>query len=251
MFLPRVNDTTSKFHGCLASSDGKELKFDPNNEPTPPNGRGVQLCFKALPHYSSHTNGEKKNLPIPVNDEHELSRLYIQEFYNKEQDCSISKLDPGAIFKILKSASCFASGQGLIKATAGPLCEVRNKWAHAMIEQWDDNMFQGSFTKIEAMAKLLPNYTVILKKLNNDKQYPMTIQEFNDMKQDVHDTKKTILDIERNVQDTRKDVQYIRQGTQDIRQDVQQIRQDAHSTNQDVHNQGKVSGEEKEGRYIN
>ena len=235
VFVPRVNDTSSKFHGCLASSDGKELRFDPNNEPAPPNGCGVQLCFKALPHYNSQTNGEKKNLPIPVNDEHELSRLYLQEFYNKEQDCSISKLDPGAIFRILKGASCFRSGQGQIKAKAEALRELRNKWAHAMIEQWDENTFQESFAKIEALAKLLPNNTALLKKINDDKMCPLTIQQLNSMKQDIKD-------IAKNLYDTRQDVQYIMQDTQDIKQDFQQMRQDTHNTIKDVQSHGKVSG---------
>ena len=59
---------------------------------------------------------------------------------------------------------------------------MRNKWAHAMIEQWDENTFQESFAKVEALAKLLPNNTAILKKINDDKMYPMTVQQLNVMK---------------------------------------------------------------------
>ena len=35
-------------NGYLVDSRGDLLRFDPDNQPTPPNGRGIQLCFKVL-----------------------------------------------------------------------------------------------------------------------------------------------------------------------------------------------------------
>ena len=203
VFVPRVNDTSSKFHGCLASSAGKELRFDPNNDPVPPNGCGVQLCFKALPHYNSQTNGEKKNLPILVKDEHELSRLYLQEFYNKEQDCSISQLDPGAIFRILKGASCFSAQ---IKAQAEVVREVRNQWAHAMMDKWDDKLFQDSFVKIEALANLLPNNLYMKRKLQDDKKGDSSFLLLEQLKTDaMKDIQHTAYSIQNEILQNIKD----------------------------------------------
>ena len=168
VLLHRINDKSSEFDGCLADSKGTVLRFDPENEATPQKGgRGVQLCFKALPHYQVQTNGANKNIPIPVTSEHELSRIYLQEFYSKEQDCSINQLDPGAIFRILKGASCFSAQ---IKAQAEDVREVRNEWAHAMMDKWDDKLFQDSFVKMEALANLLPNNSSLKRKLQEDKK---------------------------------------------------------------------------------
>ena len=144
------------------------LRFDPENEATPQKGgRGVQLCFKALPHYEVQTNGSNKNIPILVKSEHELSRIYLQEFYSKEKDCSINQLDPGAIFRIFKGASCFSAQ---IKSQAEVVREVRNEWAHAVMDKWDDQLLKESFVKMEALANLLPNSSSLKRKLQDDQK---------------------------------------------------------------------------------
>ena len=105
-----MSDPRSQYHGCLADSRGEVLRFDPDNGPTPQTGgRAVQLTFKALPHHSAQTQGAKGNTPIHIKNEHELGRLYLQEYYRKEVDCSISKVDLGGLIRVLKGASCFSS----------------------------------------------------------------------------------------------------------------------------------------------
>ena len=141
--------------GCLADKKGEVLKFDPNNEPTPQNGgRSVQLNFKSLPHHSAQIKGAKGNKPIPIRDEHELSRLYLQEYYKDELDCAISKVDPGGILRVIKNASCFPDN---VRKLAEDVREVRNKWAHAVLDQWDDAKYQDAFTKMLDMGGAIPN----------------------------------------------------------------------------------------------
>ena len=160
--LFRVTKPNPEIKGCLADKKGEVLKFDPNNEPTPQNGgNSVQLNFKSLPHHSAQIKGAKGNKPIPVRDEHELSRLYLQEFYKDEQDCAISKVDPGGILRVIKNASCFPDN---VRKLAEDVREVRNKWAHAVLEQWDDAMVQDAFTKMIAMAGSIPNNALCFQK---------------------------------------------------------------------------------------
>ena len=148
--------------GCLADKKGEVLKFDPNNEPTPQNGgKSVQLNFKSLPHHSAQIKGAKGNKPIPIRDEHELSRLYLQEYYKDELDCAISKVDPGGILRVIKNASCFPDN---VRKLAEDVREVRNKWAHAVLEQWDDAMVKDAFTNMIAMAGAIPNNALCFQK---------------------------------------------------------------------------------------
>ena len=204
ILLHRINDKSSEFDGCLADSKGTVLRFDPENEATPQKGgRGVQLCFKALPQHQVQTNGANKNIPIPVTSEHELSRIYLQEFYSKEQDCSINQLDPGAIFRILKGASCFSAQ---IKAQAEVVREVRNQWAHAMMDKWDDKLFQDSFVKIEALANLLPNNLYMKRKLQDDKKGDSSFLLLEQLKTDaMKDIQHTAYSIQNEILQNIKD----------------------------------------------
>ena len=165
--LPRVSNPRSKFHGCLADSKGEVLRFDPDNGPTPQaGGKAVQLTFKALPHHSAQTNGAKGNTPIQIKNEHELSRLYLQEFYRKELDCNISKVDPGGLIRVLKGASCFSSN---LQALAEEVREVRNRWAHAVLSEWDIAKFEDAFSSMEKLAVMIPNNANLLLELTEDK----------------------------------------------------------------------------------
>ena len=90
------------------------MRFLPENDPPHPKGKGIQLCYRALPHYedtmqtlqksrqkdvkklkqnikrSDNTTLKKKleeqlssleakNQPIPINDEQEMAYLFVQE----------------------------------------------------------------------------------------------------------------------------------------------------------------------------
>ena len=57
----------------LKDSKGELLRFDPDNQPAPPEGAGVQLCFKALPRHAS-----RKNTPIPINNVDEFAILFYR-----------------------------------------------------------------------------------------------------------------------------------------------------------------------------
>ena len=153
--LPRVKSKKQDIDNCLADKKGEVLKFDPNNEPTPQKGgTSVQLNFKSLPHHFEQTKGAKGNIPIPINNEHELSRLYLQDYYKKDKDCSIRRIDPGGLLLLIKNASCFPDD---VRKHAEALHKVRNMWAHAVIEQWDESTCLDAFTKMESIARLIPN----------------------------------------------------------------------------------------------
>ena len=103
VFLPfRVKDLLSEFYGCLADSRGKELKFDPDNEKTPPDGFGIQLTYKSLP---LHTT--KQNKPIPISDVDNFGRLYCPEFTKKVAHFKVSTADSSSLLNIVAKASCF------------------------------------------------------------------------------------------------------------------------------------------------
>ena len=70
-----------------------------------------------------------KNEPIAINDEHEFSHLFLQEFYKKQPSCNISNHDPSAILNILSKAFFIDE---IIRNQAGKVRdEVGNQWAHA------------------------------------------------------------------------------------------------------------------------
>lgn len=116
----------------------------------------------------------RKNHPIPICDEHELSFLFLQEYYKKEDVCNISHLDPGAIFRILSKATCFPDH---VKKAATELSPIRNDWAHAIIFKWDEAKYQDAFVKMETLAILTPDNANLLKKLFKDKQGPAVFCE--------------------------------------------------------------------------
>ena len=188
MSLHRKRNPDDPFAGCLADSKGNVLKFSPENEPPPPAGQGSQLNFRSLPHYVvtaqqlqskrqqhlpklrselahaiKHDAPEKrkliedtikllqaKNQPIPISDEHEISYLYLQEYYKKHSKCDITKLDASAILNILSKSSAFT---GCMKAQAAKVRDdVRNPWAHAIIDDWNDALMDGAFTEMEIMS---------------------------------------------------------------------------------------------------
>ena len=200
------NAAADPFIDCLSDSKGEPLRFTPNNQPTPPRGDGTQLCYRALPHYEamvkkrSKDHREKslkqpkemtcdsvsncqcvckktnckickllegKNQPIPIKNEHEFSHLYLQEFYKKESKCSITNLDASAILNILSKSDCFSHS---VNVQASKVRDrVRNKWAHAIVENWTPTYFSESFDEISKLAKIMPNNNQLLKELYEDK----------------------------------------------------------------------------------
>ena len=70
-----------------------------------------------------------KNQPIAINDEHEFSHLFLQEFYKKQPNCDISNHDPSAILNIFSKASFI--DEDIRNQAAKVRDEVRNRWAHA------------------------------------------------------------------------------------------------------------------------
>ena len=158
--------------GRLADSQGNVLKTYPDNRARPP---AHQLCYRALPAYGPGGSHHKvgKNVPIPIQDEQELSRLFIQEFYKKGSDCTISKLDTSAIFLILKNADCFPDIPD-VSNRSEKLREIRNQWAHGVMSEWDSATFSSTFSEIESFAKLLQpaiptTFTQLLSELKENR----------------------------------------------------------------------------------
>ena len=171
---------------CLADTTGAPLKLDPNNRKD-----GAKLNFLALPHFKEENkildpqrqakfrnlpkerkqNLEAlikgKNQPVPINDEHELSYLYLAEYYNKHSVCSLPSLDPSALLNILVKCSTFHKD---IQAQAGVVRDaVRNQWAHACIPEWNDNKTNDAFSQMKKLALLMPNSTILITELGEDK----------------------------------------------------------------------------------
>ena len=190
MFYSRITDPDAPFKACLADNNGQVLKFEPDNEAPPPQGRGTQLLYRALPHYeatfknlqterkqhiqklkkqlenSRQKGHEKKKIedkiqllnsksqPIPIIDEEEMAYLFLQEYYKKQPKCAISTLDPSAVLNILSKASSFALD--IQRQAAKVRDEVRNPWAHAVIGDWQEAKMDFAFTEMEKLANLLP-----------------------------------------------------------------------------------------------
>eukprot|EP00092_Neocalanus_flemingeri_P015041 GFUD01016245.1.p1 GENE.GFUD01016245.1~~GFUD01016245.1.p1 ORF type:complete len:913 (+),score=201.86 GFUD01016245.1:85-2823(+) len=207
--LPRISGPAHAFIGCLADSNGEPLRFDPENHPTPPQGDGVQLCYRALPHYEDAVKDrtEKieeqikqnqpqlspsqiklklmerlpgKNQPTPIIDEHELAHLYLQEYYKRQSNCNISNLDASAILNILSKASCFPGN--VRKQAAHVRDTIRNSWAHCKIEDWVQNQMDIAFAEMEKLAQMMPNNEDLLKELDEDlkgtKKFEFPMKEF-------------------------------------------------------------------------
>ena len=184
--LHRITDPSNPFFDCLSDAKGEPLRFDPENHPAPPQGDGVQLCYRALPNYEKTVLQRKKKLQlsgqqmtpaqtsllqgknqaIVITTVDELAHLYLQEFYNKRTQCDISELDIGAILNIFAKASCFPVN---IKKQASKVRDdVRNKWAHAVIQDWTSTKMKDSFSELTKLAQMLPGSGGLLKELNDD-----------------------------------------------------------------------------------
>ena len=166
------------------------MKSDPENQPSPPSGNGIQLCYRALPHYEKNVTKRKsqnqlerlkrnprknkatidllegKNQPIPIFNEHQLAFLYLQEFYKKYDGCNISKLDSGALLNVLARASIFPDAIRLQAAQVRDT--VRNRWAHAVIDDWSEDEMKKAFCQIMNLAQLLPSNLDLIEELKED-----------------------------------------------------------------------------------
>ena len=77
-----------------------------------------------------------RNQPIPINDVHEFSFLFLQEYYKRRPTCDIFNLDPSAVLNILSKVDCFPDN---VKDQATKVRDdIRNPWAHAVMEEWTD-----------------------------------------------------------------------------------------------------------------
>ena len=198
-----MTDPSNPFYDCLVDSQGIPLRYTPDNHPTPPAGDGTQLSFRAIPHYESavkqrdQSQGviqhnlqcqfcqsqhkkvcksckccpvgdllKAKNIPIPIKDENELAHLYLQEFYNKQPSCNILNLDAGAILNILSKAECFPDN--IRKQAARVRDEVRNKWAHAIVNDWTSTKLTDAFHEMTTFVKMLPTNAGVIQELKED-----------------------------------------------------------------------------------
>ena len=109
---------------------------------------------------------QAKNQPIPIRNEHELAHLYLQDFYKKQPTCNILTLDAGAILNIMSKAECFSDA---IKKQAVKVRDnVRNKWAHAVINEWSTTRLNVAFMELTKLAQMMPNSGGLIQELNED-----------------------------------------------------------------------------------
>ena len=98
---------------------------------------------------------------------HEFSFLFLQEFYKKRPTCDIFTLDPSAVLNVLSKAQCFPDK---VKDQASKTRDdIRNPWAHAVIEEWTDIKMDEAFTEMEKLAKMVDNNGELVRKLEMDK----------------------------------------------------------------------------------
>ena len=148
--------------GFLVDSTGALLRFDPDNEPAPPRGSGVQLCFKALPQH--HT---RANSPVPVHGVDQFASLFCREFV-KTKALKIETADSSSLLNILTRASCFPLP---VREAAGAVRdEVRNLWAHTARGTWTRQTFNRCLDVIMELVILLPDHRVLAKKIILKKQ---------------------------------------------------------------------------------
>ena len=197
--LPSLSDIS--IADILADTQGIPLRFDPDNHPAPPRGNGFQLNYRALPQYEEAVKDrqalvqllpkriqaqmpapvkallEGKNQPIPITNEHQVSYLYLQEYYKKQSPCDIQTLDAGAILNILAKASL--SSQDTREQAAKVRDMVRNKWAHAVLKDWTDSMKDAAFTEMEKLAKIIPLHPDLLQELDfSNKEFLLNIDRY-------------------------------------------------------------------------
>ena len=199
----RITDPSHPFYDCFTDSHGEPLRFAPDNHPTPPGGDGTQLMYRALPHYEATVQQRAQNLkpaqltnlqkspnlqallkgkhqPIPINNEHELAHLYLQEYYKKQTGCNILNLDASAILNILSKAEVFPDN--IKKQAAKVRDEVRNKWAHAIISEWTAIKLNAAFSELKKLAQMMPNSAALLGELDEDltgaKEFEFPMKDF-------------------------------------------------------------------------
>ena len=107
-----------------------------------------------------------KSQPIPIMDEHELAFIYLQEFYKKQAGCNIQNLDAGAILNILSKAACFPDNIRIQSAKVRD--NVRNQWAHAVIQEWTPSKLMQSFNELKNLANMLPGNVGLIQELDDD-----------------------------------------------------------------------------------
>ena len=142
----------------LMDSQGQKLRFDPDNSPPPPRGRGVQLCFKALPHHST-----KANIPIPIHTVDEFSLLFCREFL-KTKALTICTADSSTLLNIVSRASCFPPE--VRRKAALVRDDVRNLWAHSNYDVWTRELYLHSLQAVVNLIRELPNHHSLVKRIN-------------------------------------------------------------------------------------
>ena len=148
--------------GFLLDSRGERLRFDPDNQPTPPQGRGVQLSFKTLPHH-----GTRANTPVPVYGVDQFALLFCREFL-KTKSVKIETADSSSLLNVLVRASCFPPA--VRAAAAAVRDEVRNQWAHTSRGTWTWETFNGCLDIIMDLVIQLPKSRSLVQKINNTQQ---------------------------------------------------------------------------------
>ena len=117
---------------------------------------------------------QSKSQPVPVLNEDELSFLYLQEFYKQQPSCDINKLDIGAILNILAKASCFTD---IVRKQAASIRDnIRNQWAHAIINDWTNTKMIDCFNEMKTLAQALPGSGNLLKELDADLNAIKTVE---------------------------------------------------------------------------
>ena len=143
-------DKTRGPDGFLIDSRGEKLRFDPDNEPTPPDSCGIQLSFKSLPQHDTQAN-----TPVVINSVDEMAMLYCREFVKKKA-ITIETADSSSLLNILARASCFPPG---VRQSAGRARDdVRNLWAHGIYEVWSAETFNESLDILLDLVVKLPGH---------------------------------------------------------------------------------------------
>jgi len=81
--IPRITDPFHPFQGCLCDPQDSPLLFDPVNVPSPPQGCGVQLCYRALPQYENIVLQRKQNIQQNLQQMSPDQKLLLKELLKK------------------------------------------------------------------------------------------------------------------------------------------------------------------------
>ena len=93
---------------------------------------------------------------------------------HKAKSPNIQILDAGAIFNILSKASCFAKN---INVQAAQIREIRNNWAHCIVQKWNDAEMNKAFSEMKALANMIPGMSSLLAELD-DHQKGQILSDF-------------------------------------------------------------------------